>query len=98
MKARQLAELNQARNDHLDIHVWCVVAQINQTESLWSKLARAMVTDTPVVDHRRVESRFVKFVLDKEAPVVEKRPVNLANAPGLPFQPAAERLLPGKIP
>src|SRR5438132_9762731 len=98
MKPRQFAELNQPRDDHLNIHVGRVMAQIDQAERLRPQLARAVIARSPVVDYGRIKSRLIKLMLDKNAPVVGQRDVNLAHALEVAFERAAEVVLAGKIP
>src|SRR5205809_3333335 len=45
-----------------------------------------------------MKSRFIKFMLDKNAPVVGQRSINLAHAFEVAFKRAAEVLLAAKIP
>src|SRR6185503_11884757 len=97
MKPGELTELNKSRHDHLDVHVGCMVAQINQAEGLRSQLARAVVTGSPIVYHRRIESGLVKLMFDEEAPVVRQRRVDLAHTLEVACEHAAEMLLAGKV-
>ena len=69
MKPRKFAELDQAGDNHFNINVGSVVAEVDQAERLGPKLARAVVARPPIVDYRRVEGRLVEFVLQKHAPV-----------------------------
>jgi hypothetical protein len=66
----KLAELDQARDDHLDVDVGRVVAEVHERERLVAQLARAVIARAPVVQHRRVERRLVQLVLDEHAPAV----------------------------
>src|SRR5207253_1028045 len=74
------------------------MAQIDQAERLRSQLARAVIARAPVVDYGRIKSRLIKLMLDKNAPVVGQRDVNLAHALEVAFERMAEVLLAGKIP
>src|SRR5581483_602151 len=98
MKAGEFTELNEPRDDHLDVYVRRMMAEINQAEGLGAKLTRTVITCAPVVDYRRIESRFIKLMLDEHAPVVRQRRVNLAHTFEIAFQRVAKVLLPGKVP
>src|SRR5437660_6869682 len=98
MKASQFAELNQPRDDHLDVHVGRVVAQINEADRFRPKLAGAVIARPPIVDYRRIERRLIKLMLDKNPPIVGQRSVNLTHAFEIALERAAEVLLAGKIP
>src|SRR5438105_4511371 len=97
MKARQFAELNQPPDDHLNVHVGRVMAQIDEAERLRPQLARAVIARPPIVDDHRIKSRLVKLMFDKDAPVVRKSSVNLAHAFEIAFERASEVLLARKI-
>src|SRR5436190_23855101 len=97
MEARQFAELNQARNYHFDVYVGCVMTQVNETKGPRAELARTVVAGAPVINYRRIESRFVKLVFDKDPPVVRQRGVDLAHAFEIARERAGEMLLPRVI-
>src|SRR5262245_11249722 len=97
MKSGEFLELNQTRDDHLDINVRCMMAQIDQAERLWSKFACTVIACSPIVNDRRVECRLVKLMFHKDAPVVRQRSVNLAHAFEVPFQCVAQMLLAREV-
>src|SRR5215213_3448132 len=97
MEARQLAELYETRDDHLYVDVRRMMAQINQRESLWPKLARAVIADSPIIDDRRIERWLVELMLDKQAPVIGDMVVNLAHAFKVAFESATKMLLARKV-
>src|SRR5882762_10999760 len=97
MEPGELPELDQPGNDHLDIDIGRVMAQIDQTKCLWAQFTRAVVAGAPIVNYRRVEGWFVELVLDEESPIVGQRLVNLAHAFQVPGQGAPKMLLSGKV-
>ena len=76
VEAAELAELDQPRDDHLDVDVRRVVAEVDEAEGLRAELAARQVVGAPVLHHRRVERRLVELVLDEDAPVVGQRRVD----------------------
>src|SRR5437762_8929663 len=98
MKAGELPELNQARHDHLDIDVRRVMSEVDEAERFRPQFARAVITGAPIIDDRGVERRFVKLVLDKDAPVIGQRVINPAHAFKITFERVAKMLLTRKIP
>ena len=68
MKPAELAELDEARDDLLDVRVRHVMPEIDERERARPQLARAVIARAPVAEHRRIERRLVGFVLEKQAP------------------------------
>ena len=66
----------EPRDDHLDVDVRRVVAEIDEREARSPKLPGAVVARAPVVQHRRVEGRLVELVLDEQPPAVGQRRVD----------------------
>src|SRR5215207_8601762 len=98
VEAGELAELDEARDDHLDVDVRRVVAEVYEAERLRPQLERAVVARAPVVDDRRVEGRLVELVLDEEPPVRRQGGVDVAHALKVQLKHAAEVLLAGEVP
>jgi len=69
MEAAELAELDQPGNDHLDVDVRRVVAEIDKTECPFAKLPGDEVICAPVLNDRGVEGRLKDLVFGKEPPV-----------------------------
>src|SRR5262245_19661899 len=76
MKAAELAELDEPCDDELDVDVRRVVAEVDQRLGLRSQLAHAVITGSPVVEHRRVERGLIEFVFDEQPPAVRHSRVN----------------------
>jgi hypothetical protein len=87
VEAAQLPELDEAGDDHLAVHVRGVMAEVHQRERAVPELAGAVITDTPVVEDRRVEGGLVELVLDEEAPVRRQ-----ARGRGLPLAQGKGRM------
>ena len=49
MEAAELAELDQPRDDHLDVHVRRMVAEVDEAEGLRAELLRDQVVGAPVL-------------------------------------------------
>ena len=73
VEAAELAELDQPGDDHLDVDVRRVVAEVDQAVGLGAELRGDQVVGAPVLHHGRVERRLVHLVLGEEAPVVRQR-------------------------
>src|SRR5262245_46993969 len=97
MKSGELPKLNQPRDDHFDINVRRMMAQVDQAECFWSKFTGAVIAGSPIVDNRRIKGRFIKLVLHKHSPVAGERGVNLAHALEVTVQRMTEVLLAGEI-
>ncbi len=98
VEAGELAELDEARDDHLDVDVRRVVAEVHEAERLRPQLARAVIAHAPVVDDRRVEGRLVELVLDEEPPVRRQSRVDVAHALKVQLERATKVLLTGEVP
>ena len=69
MEAAELAELDQPRDDHLDIDVRRVVAEVDQAIGLRPQFLGDDVVGAPVLHDRRIEGRLVHLVLAEQPPV-----------------------------
>ena len=65
MEPTQLSELGQAGHDHLDVNRWCVMSEVNQTLRLRPERLGTDIARAPIGDNRRIEGRFVEFVLEQ---------------------------------
>src|SRR5438093_1614298 len=98
MESAKFAELNQTSDDHLDVDVRRVMPEINETECSWPEFARAVIARPPVIDHRRVESRLIELVLEKDTPVVGYCFIDRAHTLDVAIEGPPEIQLSGKIP
>src|SRR5215510_12546626 len=73
------------------------MTEVNEAERFRAQFARAVVTRAPIVYDRRIERRFVKLVLHKDAPIVRQRSINLAHAFKITFKSASKMLLARKV-
>ncbi len=78
VEAAELAELDQTGDDHLDIGVGRMMAEVDQAVRLGSKRLGDQVVGAPVLDDGRIEGRLVHLVLGKQLPVIRQRLVDVA--------------------
>ena len=97
MEAAEPLRMHQARDDHFDVHVRRVVAEIDEAERLGPERLRRHERAAPVLDDGRVERGLVHLVLDEHAPVVGQRRVDLLLRFEIAIERAAEMRLAGKI-
>ena len=97
MKSAELAELDEPRHDHLDVHVRRVVPEVDERERARPQLFHAVVARAPVVEHRRIERRLVHFVLDEQPPCVRQCSIDGLQTLEIPVQRPSKVNLPGKV-
>jgi len=97
MKAGQLVELDQPRNNHLYVNGRSMMAKVNEAFCLLAQLTCTDVIGTPVLHHSRIKSRLVELVFDEYFPVLRQRRIYLAHAVQVTFETGREVLLPRKI-
>src|SRR5688572_23935171 len=98
MKAAELTELDEPRDDHLHVGVRGMVPEVDERKCTIAELARAVITRAPVIQHRRVKGRLVELVLDEQAPAVRQGAINRSHAVEIAIQRPAKMELAGEIP
>src|SRR6185369_2296526 len=79
VKAAEFAELNEARNDLLNIDVRGMMAEIDETRCFFAEFAGTIIAGAPIVNYGRIKRRLKEFVLNEKAPVIGDRGVDLAH-------------------
>lgn len=97
MKARQFARVYQARHDHFNIGIGCVVAQIDQTARLGSQALRRQQTRTQVLDHSSLHGGLEQLVFEEHVLIVRKSITDLPGTNQIALECAAQMTLAGKV-
>ena len=69
VEAAELFRMDEARDDHLDVHVRRMVAEVDEAEGPRSKRLRGKERRAPILDHGRIEGRLVHLVFEEEPPI-----------------------------
>ena len=76
VEAAEFLELDQPRDDHLDVGVRRVVAEVDQAIRPAAERVGDQVVGAPVLHDGRIEGRLVELVLGEEPPVDRQRLVD----------------------
>jgi len=69
LKTTEPPRMNQSGDNHLDVNVRRVMAEVNEAEGLRAECLRRQQRTAPVLDHGCIEGRLVHLVLDQQPPV-----------------------------
>jgi hypothetical protein len=97
MEAAELACVNKARDNHLDVHIRRVVTEIDETFRFVTQLLRRQKRGAPILNHRGVEGRLIDFVFRKNRPFLRQTFVNLLHRGQVTLELAAHMGLSRKI-
>ena len=97
MEAAQLPGLDQPGDDHLDVHVRGVVAQVDQTLRLRPQRLRGHQAGAPVLHHGGIERGFVHLVFREQPPVRGQGGIDLGHRREIAVELLRQRGLAGEV-
>ena len=97
VEAAEPPGMDQARDDHLDVDVRCMVTEVDQAEGLGPERLRRHERGAPVLDDGGVERRLVHLVLDEQPPVGGEPRVDAGRGFEVALEGTREVLLAGEV-
>ena len=97
METAQFSELYEAGNDHLDIYVRRMMAEIDQAEGTVAGFLRYDLFLPPFLNDGKIEGGLVLFVSRKQPPVIGKFSVDSTHGVQIALKGFGKIHLTGKI-